>query len=158
MAIRRAAHPAGASTPRRLFQQVEEPDPLVEEGLVLRTEPEAGSLLRGREVVTLYVSSGIARKPVPSVVGLLADSARQTLTASGFEVQIDFIEVDNPNDVNRVVENGQTPPANTELREGETVRIVVGLEPPPEETTTTTTTAAPTTTTTTTTTAAPADG
>lgn len=143
------------------IQQVEEPDPLVEEGLVLRTEPEAGSLLRGREIVTLYVSSGVARKPVPSVVGLLADSARQTLTASGFEVQIDFIEVDDPSDVNRVVENGQTPPANTELREGETVRIVVGLEPPPEETTTTTT-AAPTTTTaaptTTTTTAAPANG
>ena len=135
--------------------QVQEPDPEVEEGLVLRTEPAAGSLLRGREIVTVYASSGVARVPVPSVVGLLADSARQQLTASGFEVQIDFIEVENPADINKVID--QTPPANIELREGESVRIIVGLEPPPEETTTTTTTAATTTTTaaTTTTTAAP---
>lgn len=145
----------------RLFEldfritQVEEADPLVEEGLVLRTEPPAGSLLRGREIVTVFVSSGVARKPVPSVIGLLADSARQQLMASGFEVQIDFIEVADPTDVNKVVD--QTPPANIELREGESVRIIVGLEPPPEETTvppTTPTTAATTTTTTTTTTTA----
>jgi len=134
--------------------QVEEPDPEVEEGLVLRTEPAAGSLLRGREIVTVYVSTGVARVPVPSVIGLLADSARQQLTASGFEVQIDFIEVEDPADINKVID--QTPPANIELREGESVRIIVGLEPPPEETTTTTTEAATTTTTsTTTTTAAP---
>ncbi len=141
----------------RLFEldfritQIEEPDPVVEEGLVLRTEPPAGSLLRGKEIVTVYVSSGVARKAVPSVVGLLADSARQQLMAAGFEVEIDFIEVDDPTLINRVVPDGQTPPANIELREGETVRIIVGLEPPPEETTTTaaptTTTAAPTTTT-----------
>ncbi|MDW3176780.1 MAG: Stk1 family PASTA domain-containing Ser/Thr kinase [Acidimicrobiia bacterium] len=145
----------------RLFEldfritQVEEADPLVEEGLVLRTDPPAGSLLRGREIVTVFVSSGVARKPVPSVIGLLADSARQQLMASGFEVQIDFIEVADPTDVNKVVD--QTPPANIELREGESVRIIVGLEPPPEETTvppTTPTTAATTTTTTTTTTTA----
>lgn len=131
--------------------QIEEPDPEVEEGLVLRTEPAAGALLRGREIVTVYVSSGVARKPVPSVIGLLADSARQQLSASGFEVQIDFIEVDDPSQVNKVID--QNPPANIELREGESVRIIVGLEPPPPETTTTTTTtttAAPTSSTTTT--------
>lgn len=134
--------------------RVDEADPEVEEGLVLRTEPEAGSLLRGREIVTIYVSSGIAKVPVPDVKTLLADSARQQLTASGFEVLIDFIEVEDPAQVNRVVD--QTPPPNIELREGEAVTIVVGLEPPPEETTTTTvapetttTTAAPETTTTT---------
>ena len=141
--------------------QIEEPDPEVEEGLILRTEPLAGSLLRGGEIVTLYVSSGVARKPVPSVVGLLADSARQQLTASGFEVQIDFIEVEDVGEINRVQD--QTPPANIELEEGEIVRIIVGLEPPPEETTTTeapTTTESTTTTTTTstTTTTVAADG
>lgn len=144
------------------MSRVSEPDPVVEEGLVLRTEPEAGSLLRGGEIVTVYVSSGIARITVPPVEGLLADSARQQLTASGFEVLIDFTEVDDPALVNRVVPNGQTPPANTELREGEAVTIVVGLEPTETTTTTaapddatTTTTTAPTTTTTT---AAPDDG
>ena len=83
--------------------------------------------------------------------GLLADSARQTLVAQGFEVLTDFFAVDDPNDVNKVV--SQTPPPNIELPEGSSVTIVVGQEPPPEETTTTTT-AATTTTVATTTTAA----
>ncbi len=126
--------------------RVDEADPEVEEGLVLRTEPEAGSLLRGDEIVTIYVSSGVARVAVPDVRTLLADSARQQLTASGFEVRIDFIEVEDPTQINRVID--QTPPPNIELREGEPVTIVVGLEPPPEETTTTTTAAPETTTTT----------
>jgi len=115
--------------------RVEEADPLIEEGHVIRTEPEAGSLLRGREIVTIYVSSGVAKIPVPPVEGLLADSARQTLTASGFVVLIDFIEVEDPTQVNRVVPGGQSPPANFEAREGDEVTIIVGLEPPPEEST-----------------------
>ena len=137
------------------FTTIEEPDPEVEDGLVLRTEPEAGSLLRGGELVTIYVSSGIARIVVPSVEGLLADSARQELVALGFEVDTEFEPVTNPGDVNTVLD--QSPPANIELAEGEIVRIIVGQELP--ETTTTTTTAPATTTTTaaptTTTTAAP---
>ena len=152
--------------------RVDEADPTVEEGLVIRTEPEAGSLLRGREIVTIFVSSGVARISVPPVEGLLVDSARQTLTASGFDVAVEFIEVDDPAQENRVVSGGQTPPANVELREGDLVTIVVG-QPPAEEATTTTTvdpdagtdatttTEAPeatTTTTTTTTTAAPDAG
>ena len=137
------------------ISRVDEADPEIAEDLVLRTEPEAGSLLRGDEIVTVYVSSGVAKIKVPSVEGLLADSARQQLTANGFEVLIDFIEVTDPAQVNKVV--AQTPPANVELREGETVTIVVGLEPP-EESTTTTTVASTTTTTAATTTTTEADG
>ncbi len=132
--------------------RVDEPDPLVEEGLVLRTEPEAGSLLRGREIVTIYVSSGVARITVPPVEGLLADSARQQLIASGFVVEVQTSPVTDAAQVNRVLPNGQTPPANTELREGETVTLVVGIEAPEESTTTTTAPTDDTTTTTTTTT------
>ena len=150
--------------------RVDEADPEVEEGVVLRTEPEAGSLLRGREIVTIFVSSGVAKINVPSVEGLGVDSARQALIASGFEVLIEFIEVEDEADVNRVLASGQSPPANTELREGDPVTITVGLAPVEGEdgegdgtttptttapdgdggdqaTTTTTTTVAPTTTT-----------
>ena len=106
---------------------VEEPSETIAEGLVIRTEPEAGSLLRGRETVTIFQSTGIALVPVPSVLGLLPDTARQQLVASGFEVEIDFEPAQNPNDINRVL--AQSPEANIELREGEIVRIVVGEEP-----------------------------
>ncbi|NNC80980.1 MAG: PASTA domain-containing protein, partial [Acidimicrobiales bacterium] len=135
------------------FRYVEtmEADPEVEEGLVLRTEPPAGELLRGGETLTIVLSSGVAQAIVPSVEGLLADSARQQLVSAKFEVQIEFESTDDPTLVNKVL--AQSPPANQEIEEGGVVRIVVGQEPPPEETTTTTTTT--TTSTTTTTTAAP---
>ena len=107
--------------------RVDESDPQVAEGLVLRTEPEAGSLLRAREIVTIFVSTGVEQIPVPSVEGLLVDSARQTLIASGFEVIEDRIEVENPDDINTVV--AQTPPANIELSEGDAVTIVIGIAP-----------------------------
>ena len=107
--------------------RIDEPDPDVEEGLVLRTEPEAGSLARGREVVTIFVSSGVDVIPVPSVEGLLVDSARQQLVALGFEVLIDQVEVEDLTQVSRVV--AQSPPANIELSEGDSVTIVVGIEP-----------------------------
>ena len=152
--------------------RIDEPDPEVPEGIVLRTEPEANSLLRGRETVTIFVSSGVAKIAVPSVEGLLVDSARQALTSSGFEVLIEFVEVEDPSQFDRVIPAGQTPPANVELSEGEAVTIVVGLEPVESETTTTlpdtgagtepgtetTTTTTATTTTTTTTTVAPETG
>ncbi len=110
---------------------VEEASEDVEEGLVIRTEPEAGSLLRGREIVTIFSSSGVALVPVPSVIGLLPDTARQQLVASGFEVEIDFEPAANPNDINRVL--AQSPDANIEQQAGELVRIVVGAEPEEEE-------------------------
>ncbi len=106
---------------------VEEASEEVEEGLVLRTEPEAGALVRGGEIVTIFQSSGVALVQVPSVVGLLPDTARQQLVASGFEVEIDFEPAANPNDINRVL--AQSPDANIEQREGDIVRIVVGAEP-----------------------------
>lgn len=145
---------------------VDEPSEEFEEDTVIRTEPEAGSLLRGRETVTIFNSSGIALVPIPSVIGLLPDTARQQLVASGFDVEIDFEPAANPNDINRVL--AQSPDANIEQREGDVVRIVVGAEPgegeapttpeapdttdaPNTDEATTTTTEAPAETTTTTT-------
>ena len=110
---------------------VEEPSSEIEEGLVLRTDPPAGSLVRGGEIVTVFQSSGVASTPVPSVLGLLPDTARQQLVASGFEVETEFEPVANPNDINRVI--AQSPEANIELEEGSVVRIVVGEEPVPED-------------------------
>ena len=159
---------------------IDEADPELEEGLVIRTEPAAGSLLRGGENVTIFVSSGVEQILVPRVEGLLADSARQSLIALGFEVIEDRQEVDDPARVNTVI--AQSPPPDIQLGSGETVTIVIGIEaegdddttttvdpgdgtapttqaPAPDTTTTApTTTAAPDTTTTApTTTAAPAE-
>jgi len=116
--------------------RVDEPDPEVEEGVVIRTEPAAGSLLRGEEVVQIFVSTGVEQIAVPSVEGLLVDSARQTLIATGFEVVEDQFVTEDPSQVNRVIT--QSPPANIELSEGETVTIVIGIAAEDGETTTTT--------------------
>lgn len=129
------------------INQITEASDVVEEGFVIRSEPDAGALVRGGETVTLVVSSGVAKVTVPSVINLLPDSARAQLESSNFVVEVDFEPTDDPSKVNRVID--QSPAANLEVDEGTLVRIVIGQEPPPEETTTTTaapaTTEAPTT-------------
>ena len=134
------------------ISQITEPSDEVDEGIVIRTVPEADSLLRGGETITVYISSGVALVPVPAVVSLLADSAEQILKNAGFLVDIDFEPTEDPAKVNVVID--QSPAENLEVEAGSRVRIVIGQEPPPEETTTTvapetTTTVAPETTTTT---------
>lgn len=108
-------------------QIVEEASEDVREGFVIRTDPEAGSLVRGGGTVIIIQSTGIALVPVPAVVGRVADAAQEQLTASGFEVEIIFEAVANPNDHNRVIR--QTPDENVDLEESGVVQIVVGEDP-----------------------------
>jgi hypothetical protein len=67
------------------------------------------------------------QRVVPDVRALLADSARQRLGAIGLDVLIDFATAENPDDVNRVLD--QTPSPNSQVPKDSTVTIIVGLEP-----------------------------
>ncbi len=63
----------------------------VRPGFVVAQEPNGGTGYRGDEV-TLYVASADARIPVPSVIGMQVDQARQLLEQQGFT----NIRVDRP--------------------------------------------------------------
>lgn len=116
----------------------------IEDGNVIRTEPEPGTLVTAGDIIILFISSGPANVEVPEVVGMTVDAARSTLEAAGFEMQISQgrIETSDPSADGRVAE--QFPAAGTSVQPGApvTVTLYEYVAPP-----TTTTTAASTTTT-----------
>jgi serine/threonine-protein kinase len=58
----------------------------VEEGIVIRTDPPFGEMAEQGSEVRVFVSIGSETIPVPVVVGLTLDAARQAITDAGLEV------------------------------------------------------------------------
>jgi serine/threonine-protein kinase len=124
-------------------------------GLVIGTEPGAGSLLDVGGPIQLIVSSGPQSVQVPDVVGAPEADARARLTGVGLQVNVTYEDVPNgdPSD-GRV--RAQSVPGGTAAPVGSQIDLVVGraVAPPPTQAPTTvapttvapTTTAAPTTT------------
>jgi eukaryotic-like serine/threonine-protein kinase len=121
-------------------RQETEPSSDVDEGTVIRTDPEADSVQPKGATITLIVSSGPAKGSVPVVEGLLEANAINTLKSAGFEVTVTNQDTTNPSEDGRVID--QTPAGSVEAELGTTVQIVVGrlVSPPSSSTTTTTTT------------------
>ncbi|HKY46920.1 MAG TPA: Stk1 family PASTA domain-containing Ser/Thr kinase, partial [Acidimicrobiia bacterium] len=119
----------------------------VAEGIVIRTEPGAGTLVMPDSTVTLVISSGAPSVVVPDVFGASVEGATAQLNAVGLAAQVasQTVSVDDPALDQRVVM--QTPAAGASVDAGSTVTITIGVYTPPPTTTTDTT--APTTTTTT---------
>jgi len=116
--------------------QIEEASEEIEEGMVIRTEPVAGSLVPAGTQVTLVVSTGLPTVSVPAVTQVFADTAIQSLRNSLLEpiVQYEQVPAGSAN-VGRVI--AQQPEAFVEVEVGSEVLITVG-EAAPEATTTTT--------------------
>ncbi len=106
------------------------PDPAVEEGTVVGTDPPAGTPLAPDSNVLVIVSDGPAATPVPAVEGLGEDEAVAAITGAGFEVDIETVAVNNENQ-DGIVQD-QSPAGNADAEPGSTVTIVVGeLAAPP---------------------------
>ena len=70
-----------------------------EEGLVTRTDPAAGTELEAGSTVYIYVSTGpeVEEKPMPNVVGLEVERARELMTQMGFtNVRYESVESQKP--------------------------------------------------------------
>jgi serine/threonine-protein kinase len=79
--------------------------------------------------VTIIVSEGPGTQPVPSVEGLRERRATNIIESDGFEVNVEEVETDDPDEDGVVVD--QFPNAGTEARQGVTVTIRVGALPAP---------------------------
>ena len=90
---------------------------------VISQDPSGGSLKEAGQVVTIQVSSGQERLPVPNVVGKTTDEARSAL--DDFKVTVTEKE-DDEADPGTVIEQD---PARGELARGATVRLTVAVEP-----------------------------
>ncbi len=117
----------------------------VEEGLVIDTDPTAGTPLAPNNVVTVIVSTGLPALPMPDVQGLLFDTGKLNLEREGLTIgSVTFRPVEaGSTDIGRIL--AQVPAPGQQVRQGDPVDVVVG-EPPgtsvdpdeePEETPTT---------------------
>ena len=96
----------------------------VEEGYVIRTDPEPGATLKAGQIVTIYVSKGPEFKKfkMPSVEG--SESSTAVATLEGLKLQVTTRE-----EYSSTVKEGfvisQTPPSGTEVQEGTVVTLVI---------------------------------
>ena len=95
------------------------------ENRAIETDPPARTQLEGGQTVTLVISSGKPRVPVPNVVGQTQREATRRLEGAGFEVAVDRSENANVDEGTVLAQD----PSQGRLREGQTVRIVVAVEP-----------------------------
>jgi serine/threonine-protein kinase len=103
-----------------------------DEGIVIRTQPEAGELVRAGDAITVVVSTGASRVEVPDLFGLTFDQAQQSLADEGLEIgdNPNITSTNNPDLDGRII--NQTPPAGSEVDTGSTVTVTIGhFEEPP---------------------------
>lgn len=109
----------------------EESHAQVEAGLVIRTEPPAGTQIRVRDTVTVVESTGPELAIVPDLAGLTPEEAQATLSAEGLLLEIADSQtpVPEPELEGRIAR--QAPSPGAELLAGETVLAVLGKYTPP---------------------------
>ena len=92
-------------------------------GIVIRTSPTFGTLVAANSTVTLYVSTGPAKKPVPDVIGKKELDAESALTNAGFKVGKPRTDPSSSQPQGTVID--QSPAGNTLAKPGITVTITV---------------------------------
>ncbi len=90
-------------------------------GLVIGTNPPAGSVVHRGDAVTIVVSLGPETFPMPNVLGETKDRAVAELRALGLVVRT----IQLPNSTNDIVA-GQIPGPGTTVRQGQTVTLYIG--------------------------------
>jgi serine/threonine-protein kinase len=117
-------------------------------GTVLAQNPAGGRAARG-SAVTITVAIEPKQIAVPGVVGRSQNSATRTLSGRGFEVTVEEVTVDTPDQDGLVQKQDPAAASDKKVDRGSTVTITVGRFDPalnPDPTVTTTTPAASTTT------------
>lgn len=134
--------------------KLEETSDEIDQGLVIRTEPGADTILDKGDDIVVVVSSGVELLAIPSVLGLSEGAAKDLLEATGFFVTVvETAVLEDSADVDKVI--SVSPSEGTEREAGALVTIEIARGTIP--TTTTTTTVATTTSTTIATTTTAAD-
>jgi serine/threonine-protein kinase len=104
-----------------------EPNPEIEAGFVIGTDPAAGDEVASGSFVTVMVSTGVGAANVPPVIGETVDEARRLITLNGLEVG-DILEEANDDLPAGTVVN-QSPDAGSKQEPGTRVDLWVSTGP-----------------------------
>ncbi len=102
-------------------------DPNVKKGHVIKQDKDVDVLIPAGTTVTLTVSKGVERVPVPKVVDKTETEASQILTQAGFTVTVQHADSATVA-AGKVI--SQTPADGTKANKGSAVTIVVSNGPP----------------------------
>ena len=91
---------------------------------MIRVNPGEGTEAAPDQAITLVVSAGQERVPVPGVEGLNEQNARSQLENAGLAVSVSTQDVANPGQDGRVI--SQSPGPGQQVDRGSTVNIIVG--------------------------------
>ncbi|WIM67728.1 Stk1 family PASTA domain-containing Ser/Thr kinase [Corynebacterium breve] len=98
----------------------EEESDTVESGLIIRQNPPAGTQLSKGSKISIVVSAGKEKVRIPSLIGMDADAASETLSSLGLEAQFEQVDSSKPEgEVIAVAGSG------TEVDKGSTVAIQI---------------------------------
>jgi beta-lactam-binding protein with PASTA domain len=100
------------------------PSDTIPVGMVIGTDPPAGTTTLKTTPIKLLVSTGPDQIEVPNVVGQAQDAAASQLQGLGFNVTIQQV-ASTPANKGKVI--SQSPPAGTKLKKLDNVTISVGL-------------------------------
>lgn len=96
-------------------------------GFVIRTEPPAGTIiLEGQEIVVFY-NPDPQVTPIPNVVGIPIEEARNQLEAAGFNVGTETIDPTDQFEEGTVL--SMNPPAGTQANAEDSVDLVIAGPP-----------------------------
>jgi eukaryotic-like serine/threonine-protein kinase len=101
----------------------EEPSEAIAAGLVIGTDPPAGRSVGTDAQVTLVVSTGSAKKPIPKVLGFRLSRAKKTLEEAGFKIGTTRTGSSDYYDEEVVIK--QDPAAETSAAPGTPVNLVL---------------------------------
>ncbi len=124
---RDAAHALLLKDKFRIGSAEQRPDPVIPAGSVLWQDPPPGLVASEGTEVTLTLSSGPPRIPVPDVAGYTDSLARNLIQAAGLVVDpVEHAQAPVPKDV----AVSTRPPAGTALRPDSKVTLVVSVGAP----------------------------
>ena len=106
-----------------LVLRILETSDTVEEGVVIKTDPPAGTRLPARSTIEIYVSSGQPETSVPFLEGLTETEAKEALEDAG--LVLGGITSANSATIAKGAVIESSPGANSEVSEGTAVKLLV---------------------------------
>ena len=100
----------------------------VEEGQIIRSDPPAGSQVQNGDVIRIVLSGGPNDVSVPTVTGLLQDSAKQLLEREEFGFIVSIVE-EKSDTIAAGTSIRTDPPANQVVKKGSAIILYVSSGP-----------------------------